>query len=679
MLKVVRILGYKGILYAGLMKTMVGIYFLEFNCRFGDPEVQVLLNLLESDLHDCIQNCINGTKLNITWKSGFSANVVLSHQDYPYKKSDKLLKIDLSKFNKSHNLSNKSHNLKIYWANVIKKDKEFYTTGGRVASIVSYSDTLCKSFLEIYNNIYNIEYNGIYYRRDIGFSYIKKMDKFYDNKSKPLKIAILGSSKGSSIQLLTDEIREKRCNATIEVIISNKKGAYILERAQNNNIDAIYLSNSLNSYKKYKTREEYDTLIVNILKLYNVDTVFLVGYNKIVSSVLINEYPNNIFNIHPSLLPKYSGMMDMDIHNQVIKNGDFTSGYALHCVTPEVDAGEIVIQKQCLIPGEYTAKNLKSAVQDLESNAIIECVNILNYRPINYKISGVNIYEGNDFIKIIENMSAQLDKDIGGFAYIHELDSNTKIAVSTDGVGSKLDLAIKHNKLENIGIDLVAMSVNDLYCCGANPLLFLDYIACDKIDNSKLSEIIKSINRGCMLASCKLVGGETAEVPTLYYKNKFDLAGFSIGIVDEIYPKPICAGNILYGIKSNGIHSNGFSLVRKILEHEYYNIDELLKPTRIYSEIIDIQKRYNKQLVAMAHITGGGFADNIGRLLPADLTFRLDEWELPDVFKWIQENAELSREEILNTFNCGYGMVLIVNEAINIKDVVKIGEIIAKY
>lgn len=669
MLKVVRILNYKGILYAGLIKTQVGVYFLEFNCRFGDPEAQVLLNLLDSDLYDIFQACIDGKAFDIKWKSGFCSNVVLSHRDYPYKKSDKLLSIDTANF------ETKDNNLKIYWSNVCCVHNKYYTTGGRVASIVSYSDKLYKSFYEIYNNIYNIKYNGQYYRRDIGFEYIKNIGNIYNNKSKSLKVAILGSSKGTSIQLLIDKIAQKQCNASIEVIISNKKGAYILERAQNHNIDAIYLSYSPN---KYKTREEYDTHIVNILKLYNVDCVFLVGYNKIVSSVLIDEYPNNIFNIHPSLLPKYSGMMDMDIHNEVIKNHDFTSGCTLHHVTTELDAGKIVLQKQCLVKPEYTAENLKSSVQELESHAILECIQLLNYRPINYKDSGVDIDEGNNFVKMIQNLSPQLERDIGGFAYIYEFNSNTKIAVSTDGVGSKLDLAIKYNKLENIGIDLVAMSVNDLYCCGATPLLFLDYISCDKIDKQKLSVIIKSINNGCKMAACKLVGGETAEVPSLYYKNKFDIVGFALGIVDEIYPEKIQAGDILYGIASNGVHSNGFLLIRKILQHQKYDIDELLKPTRIYSEIIDIKNKYSNRLVAMAHITGGGFADNIGRLLSPDLTFKLDEWEFPPVFKWIQENSSLTREEMLNTFNCGYGMVLIMCKPVEIDGLERIGEIIKK-
>jgi len=368
----------------------------------------------------------------------------------------------------------------------------------------------------------------------------------------------------------------------------------------------------------------------------------------------------------------------MDIHNELIKNHDFTSGCTLHHVTTELDAGKIVLQKQCLVKPEYTAENLKSSVQELESHAILECIQLLNYRPINYKDTGVDIDEGNNFVKMIQELSPQLEKDIGGFAYIHELNSNTKIAVSTDGVGSKLDLAIKYNKLENIGIDLVAMSVNDLYCCGATPLLFLDYISCDKIDKQKLSVIIKSINNGCKMAACKLVGGETAEVPSLYYKNKFDIAGFALGIVDEIYPEKIQAGDILYGIASNGVHSNGFSLIRKILQHQKYDIDELLKPTRIYSEIIDIKNKYSSRLVAMAHITGGGFADNIGRLLSPDLTFKLDEWEFPPVFKWIQENGDLTRAEMINTFNCGYGMVLIMCKPVEIDGLERIGQIIKK-
>ena len=210
------------------------------------------------------------------------------------------------------------------------------------------------------------------------------------------------------------------------------------------------------------------------------------------------------------------------------------------------------------------------------------------------------------------------------------------------------------------------MNVNDLLAGGAKPLFFMDYIAIDKMDNEKCNKIIEGINKGCKLANCVLIGGETAEMKGIYLKDKLDLGGFSVGEIIYDLPKKNLMTHecILYGIPSSGIHSNGYTLVRKLLENgkgSYIRKDEILKPTRIYTELLKLYEEYPENILGVAHITGGGFHDNLIRILPKNLYFELEEWKFPPIFQWIQETSGLNRQEMLNIFNCGFGMVIISN------------------
>lgn len=666
MLKVVKELDYVGVLYAGIMKTDMGVYFLEFNCRFGDPEAQVVLNLLDSDLYEIIKNCVKKEPLHINWKPGFVANVVLSHLDYPASK----LKTPVDMIINPTQLF--LNNIKIYW-NTIDYDLttlHHYTIGGRVASVVYYSSISLKDAIKnIYSNIKTIHYDDIYYRHDIGLKELTRQSY----TSKHVKIGILSSSKGTSLQLLIDKIKSKEVKASINVIISNKKDAYILERAKNEGIPSIY-----SPCKKGMTKTEYDTQLVNLLRIYEVDVLYLIGYNKIVSNVLINEFNDKILNIHPSLLPRHKGLFNNDVHKSVIDMEDKISGCTLHQVTEEVDSGSIVLQRQCIINNNKqkfinNVDELKTAVQKLESEVIVDSVKLFSNESWNYKQSGVDIDEGNKLVSSIKNLSKDTKKHIGGFCAIYEHD-NLFIGASTDGVGTKLDLAIKLNKFDTIGIDLVAMCVNDLLVCGVKPLFFLDYLAIDKINNQKCETIIKGIHDGCLKAKCQLIGGETAEMKGIYFKDKFDLAGFSVGSLIRKFPREIKSANFIYGIKSTGIHSNGYTLINKILNHmtpeelkfenESFKLKDFLTPTKIYIEILDLINKFDDSLVGMAHITGGGIIDNLPRILPPGMTFNLNVWEFPDIFKWIQTKTQMSDIEMLRTYNCGYGLVLIFNEKI---------------
>ena len=306
---------------------------------------------------------------------------------------------------------------------------------------------------------------------------------------------------------------------------------------------------------------------------------------------------------------------------------------------------------------------------------------------ISYKDSGVDIKLANKFTKHInkyakKNVQNSINfNNIGSFNALFDLSKlkikDPVIVSCTDGVGTKLDLSEKFNRLDTIGIDLVAMCVNDLIVQGAKPLFFLDYIAIEKLNMNKVKKILKGILKGCKMANCSLVGGETAEMPGIYKKNKFDLAGFSVGVISKkkiLNINKVSNNDVILAIPSSGIHSNGFSLVRKILKK--YNIPndlkkELLEPTKIYvSEILKICK--SGLIHSAANITGGGLIENIIRSVPKNLSINIDlsKIRILKIFSWLK-SKNISDQEMLRTFNCGVGFCIIAPKK-NIKKIQRI-------
>jgi phosphoribosylformylglycinamidine cyclo-ligase len=303
-------------------------------------------------------------------------------------------------------------------------------------------------------------------------------------------------------------------------------------------------------------------------------------------------------------------------------------------------------------------------------------------QSLTYRDAGVDIDAGNALVDRIKPHTQRTKRPevlggIGGFGALMSIPSKYKnpILVSgTDGVGTKLKLAIEAGIYDSIGIDLVAMCVNDIVVTGAEPLFFLDYYATAKLDNDIAEDVVKGIADGCVMAGAALIGGETAEMPGMYAEGDFDLAGFSVGVVerDEILTKNnVRQGDILVGLASSGPHSNGYSLIRKILEVSGESINQpftestlgeaLLAPTRIYVKPL-LQAVKEFQVNALAHITGGGLTENLPRVLPEKSKAVIDtsSWERPPVFDWLQEKGNITDEEMLRTFNCGIGMVMVI-------------------
>ncbi len=304
-------------------------------------------------------------------------------------------------------------------------------------------------------------------------------------------------------------------------------------------------------------------------------------------------------------------------------------------------------------------------------------------KSLTYRDAGVNIDSGNLLVERIKPIVARTKRSemlagIGGFGSLFEIPleryKNPVLVSGTDGVGTKLKLAIKFNKYDTIGIDLVAMCVNDIVTLGAEPLFFLDYYATGNLDIEIASQVITGIGRGCELSGAALVGGETAEMPGMYSNGDYDIAGFCVGIVEKdkiIDIKSVQAGDALIGIASSGPHSNGYSLIRKIIDLQDDILEQeldgrslgeiLLEPTRIYvKSLLNLMQKI--PIHALAHITGGGLSENLPRVLPDNLNASIDinSWSQPAIFKWLQQQGNISNPEMYRTFNCGIGMVVCV-------------------
>ena len=297
-----------------------------------------------------------------------------------------------------------------------------------------------------------------------------------------------------------------------------------------------------------------------------------------------------------------------------------------------------------------------------------------------YKDAGVNIDEGQKFIDDIKNLTSALNtkyslNSIGGFSGYIEIPknvSNPVYALACDGVGTKMRVALRLNDLSTIGIDLVAMCVNDLIVSGAKPVAFLDYYGCATLDREKGQQILKGILEGCIQSDCDLVGGETAEMPDHYKGENFDLVGFSMGVNDKetiIDGSNIAEGNIILGLPSSGFHSNGFSLINKIIDKSAPNelLEKLLTPTKIYvKEVMELLEHV--EINGMAHITGGGFEENLSRI-NNNFTMNIDKtkWNMPQIFSEIQSLGNIEEDEMFKVFNCGIGYVLILSKENAIK------------
>lgn len=666
---------FVGVLYAGLMLTKDGPFVLEYNCRFGDPETQTILPLLKTNLSDILLSCCEKklTSQDVVWRYDKSSVTVIAASDgYPlaYEKGKKISGLDDVQ-------EDKTAELYVFHAGTKLQDdcKTLATDGGRVLAVTAVADSLKEALPVAYKAINKINFEGIHFRTDIAHKYSQD----------DTRVAVLGSTRGTDLQALIDAISSGNLRATISMVISNRKDAYILERVRSYGIPNAYIP-SIN-----KSREQFEQEMIDCINQSGgTDLVLLIGFMRILSPLFVHAYEGRIYNVHPSLLPAFASEMDLDVHQAVLDSGCEYSGCTVHIVTEQVDAGPILVQKRCKVePGE-TSDSLKAKVQKLEGLALIESIQMFQRAETQetYKSSGVDIEAGNTFVERIKPLVKSTsrpgcDAALGGFGGLFDLKQlsyEDPILVSgTDGVGTKLKVAHETNKHDSVGIDLVAMCANDVLCQGAEPIFFLDYFATSSLNVDQATEVVKGIALGCKYAGCALLGGETAEMPGMYQKGEYDIAGFCVGVVERssILPKleEISPGNVVLGLASSGIHSNGFSLVRKILDKLGMDLlaeppfdsphprlcDVLLEPTKIYVQVVLPLMREGKVLAA-AHITGGGLIENLPRILPKDFGIELwmGSWPVPPVFQWLQNSGNVKGSEMLQVFNMGIGMAFIL-------------------
>mmetsp|Transcript_10993 Transcript_10993/g.16194 ORF Transcript_10993/g.16194 Transcript_10993/m.16194 type:complete len:1139 (+) Transcript_10993:149-3565(+) len=667
---------YVGVLYAGMMLTPNGPSVLEFNCRFGDPETQVVLPLLETDLYEVFCACCDGTleEVDVRFKENTSAaTVVCAALGYPEKYPKGMEITGLTE-------ANAISGVKVYHAGTYLDNEISRCSGGRVLAVTGVGPSLKDGLSASYNAVRKLAFVGsngdglMHYRTDIAKGAINKK----------LRIGVLGSTRGTALIPVIEACANGTLNAEIVAVVSNKSKAQILDKGKA--LGVTVTTKFVSS--KGLSREQYDAECTSVLVGAGAEYILLIGYMRILSGSFCDFWSGRCINVHPSLLPKHAGGMDLAVHQAVIDAGETESGCTIHEVTEEVDGGPIVIQKVVKVESGETAESLKAKIQPLEGKAFVDAIGkVCGKEVISYADAGVDIEAGNELVEIIkpackDTRRPGCDADLGGFGGLFDLaaagydSANTVLIGATDGVGTKLRIAQATNNHKYVGIDLVAMCVNDLIVAGGEPLFFLDYYATGRLAVEEAASVVRGIAEGCKQAGCGLIGGETAEMPSMYAPGDYDLAGFSVGAVDRnsILPSNVGAGDVLLGLTSSGIHSNGFSLVRKLLEKEGMGYespcpwdssaatigDSLLTPTKIYvKSCLPLIK--NKLLNGMAHITGGGLLENLPRVLPKGVVAEITGHPaLPAVFKWMQETSGLDDKEMLKTFNCGIGMVLVV-------------------
>ncbi|KAL3919897.1 MAG: hypothetical protein SGILL_003523 [Bacillariaceae sp.] len=575
--------------------------------------------------------------------------------------------------------------VKVYHAGTKVDDHQSVTkcSGGRVIAVTGLGSSLKGALQTAYKGVGAISFEDaegghqMHNRTDIGRKALQRK----------LRIGVLGSTRGSALLPVMEACASGALDAEIVAVVSNKAAAPILEKGRS--LGKTIISKFISS--KGLSRSEYDAECTSVLVGAGVEYVLCVGYMRILSNAFCKFWAGRCINVHPSLLPLHAGGMDLAVHQAVLDAGEQETGCTIHEVTETVDGGPVLIQKKVSVSKDDTAESLKAKVQPLEGIAFVEAIqSYTKGKVISYADAGVSIDAGNDLVEMIKpfckaTRRAGCDADLGGFGGLFDLAAagydakETVLIGATDGVGTKLRIAQTTKKHVTVGIDLVAMCVNDLIVAGGEPLFFLDYFATGHLEVTEAAEVVKGIAEGCRQAGCGLIGGETAEMPSMYAPGDYDLAGFSVGAVQKgrILPQGIGAGDALIGLTSSGIHSNGFSLVRKLIEKEGLSYsspcpwdsnvdtvgDSLLTPTKIYVKacLPLIKKGIVK---GMAHITGGGLLENLPRTLPkgvgADVTFHPS---LPPVFSWMKAASGLDDTEMLRTFNCGIGMILVVDKS----------------
>uniref|UniRef100_A0A336LQX3 Phosphoribosylformylglycinamidine cyclo-ligase n=1 Tax=Culicoides sonorensis TaxID=179676 RepID=A0A336LQX3_CULSO len=771
---------YNGVLYAGIMLTSDGPKTLEFNCRFGDPETQVILPLMESDLFDLMEatclNKLNSVELNFK-ESAYAVGVVMASKGYPESSTKGCVIEGLSQY-----MNTNSNSLVFHSGISINPNGKFITNGGRVLINVAIASSLKQAAAIATDGCKKLLFDGAQYRTDVAMKGIQSdpvIVQGVDGVGTKIKLAEkLNRWDTIGIDLVAMCANDVICagGETAEMPYIYDKGKYdiagycvgiveyedmlpkkseiiegdmliglpsnglhsngyslINKLIDEHHIDlndiAVFSKESLSYADEFlKPTRLYVKELLKLIRKNGVKAIAHItggGLLENIIRVIDDKYTVEIDAFKFEIPPIFAWISSIGNIPNLDLLKTFNCGIGMVLVVGQDDSAWKMLEKhgakhigfvkkRTVKEDQITVKNFDIALNLISKefqNCKLKTTNIVTYLN-----SGVNIDAGNKAVEEIKKI-AKLTKidgllgEIGGFGGCFRLKnvmgdmSDPVIVLSTDGCGSKIKFALDMEKHDTIGVDLVAMCVNDLICTGAQPLTFLDYYACGKLDVNTLTKVVKGICDGCTLSSSVLLGGETAEMPGVYKGNVYDLAGFALGIVniDNVLPKidRIQSGDIVVALPSSGLHSNGFSLVHKILEiydlkysnkclfdNKVSTIGEtFLTPTKIYVRAL-LPLIKSGVVKAIAHITGGGLPDNISRILPKHLAVKLSMVDLKksDIFSWILSKGNIAIEEMLRTFNCGIGMVLILSpeyeksviESLITYKAIKIGSVVAR-
>ncbi len=693
-----------GVLYAGLILTDSGLRVLEFNGRFGDPETQVMLPLLKTDLLDIIDSCVDGklNEVDIRWKNSAAVCVVLAGRGYPEKTEN----------GKTVTFDTLPENMVCFHAGTKIENGNVITAGGRVFGLTSWDKTFSPAIQKVYKNIGKVSFDGVYYRNDIAyramfpFAADDKTDKRISDEraeyrasklvqlpSDQLTFTINGLAMRAHNELgpgQAEKFYQRRladlCNAAgipveiekrVEVWVDGKSIGYLkldLWIDERLVVECKSFSHSLGVDEVGQVLTYLVATASPVGMLYNFGRKRL-EFKRILKPREVQEWQNHLYRcIHKS-----PGMTLPPLH--------------IETPLPSGTAIRLSVSRQPSVPPiRFKSVDGKPLLVEIPSPSGAAIRLSASRQPsvpeadgeTSYAESGVSIDAGNRAVDLMKSAvkstyTPAVLSGIGSFGGLFDAselkDMKSPVLVaSTDGVGTKVKLAAASGRYHGIGQDIVNHCINDILVQGARPLFFMDYFATSKLDPEQTAEVVTGMADACKAAGMALLGGETAEMPGVYQPNEFDVAGTIVGALEreDILPRALQAGDVLLGIASSGPHTNGYSLIRKVFadtpldrfipELNCALADALLAPHRSYYPVLYSHLAHVK---ALAHITGGGFIENIPRILPDDLdaAIRIDAWTPPPLWQLIQTKGHIATDEMYRVFNMGIGMVIVADES----------------
>lgn len=680
---------FVGVLYAGLILTESGLSVLEFNSRFGDPETQVILPLLETDLLDIAEACVDGTlaDVNIRWKKGAAVCVVLAGRGYPEKTEN----------GKPVDFSSLPENMICFHAGTKLENDQVITSGGRVFGLTAWAKTINSAIRDVYSNIKKVSFDGIQYRNDIAYRALfpdQGTNAVTDVETEKRVSDGRAEYRVSKIvQLPTDQLTYTVNGLAMQV--HNELGAGHAEKFYQRRLADLCKAAGIPVEVEKRVEVWVDGKSIGYLRLdlwiderlvveckafshtLGVDEVgqVLTYLAATASPVgMIYNFGRRKLDFKRILSPKEVQEWQKHLYRFIHRNSDM--------LLPPLTGKSTSVP-----PIRFKAMHGKPLNVEIPSPTGA-AIRLSASRPqsasLNYASSGVDIDAGNRAVELMKDTvkstyNSSVLAGIGSFGGLFDVSAlkemkSPVLVASTDGVGTKVKLASSIGRFRGIGQDIVNHCINDILVQGARPLFFMDYFATSKLNPEQTAEVVLGIADACKESGAALLGGETAEMPGVYQTGEFDLAGTIVGVLErgEILPREtITAGDVLIGLKSSGPHTNGYSLIRKVFadtsietffpELNSTLADALLAPHRSYFPILHPLLSHIK---ALAHITGGGFIENIPRVLPENLDANIQtgSWPIPPLWKLIQQTGNIADEEMYRVFNMGIGMVIIADK-----------------